>query len=161
MIDKYLQSKEDMNDAAIHLLFSANRWEKRDLMLDKINSGVTLVIDRYGHSGTAFTAAKNVPNLDLAWCKSTDAGLPAPDALIYLQMPVEETLKRAGFGGERYEKTEFQKEVLKNYEKLSNDSWNYLDASKSIEDLQEEALKIALDAIEECKKGKAMGKLWD
>lgn len=133
----------------------------RKLMLEKIKAGVTLVIDRYGHSGTAFTASKNVPGLDLAWCKSTDAGLPAPDALIYLHMPVEETLKRAGFGGERYEKTDFQKEVQRNYEKLSREDWNYLDASKSIEDLQEEALKIALATIDECKKGKPMGKLWE
>ena len=162
MIDKYLQSQTEMDDACVHLLFSANRWEKRKLMLEKINSGVTLVIDRYGHSGTAFTAAKNVPGLDLAWCKSTDAGLPAPDALIYLQMPVEESLKRAGFGGERYEKTEFQKEVLKNYNKLAKDSWNCLDASKSIEDLQEEALKIALETIEECKKGnRELKNLWE
>ena len=29
MIDKYLQSQTDMDDASIHLLFSANRWEKR------------------------------------------------------------------------------------------------------------------------------------
>ncbi len=29
MIDKYLQSQTEMDDAAIHLLFSANRWEKR------------------------------------------------------------------------------------------------------------------------------------
>jgi dTMP kinase len=27
MIDAYLQSKADMDDHAIHLLFSANRWE--------------------------------------------------------------------------------------------------------------------------------------
>lgn len=27
MIDAYLQSKAEMDDHAIHLLFSANRWE--------------------------------------------------------------------------------------------------------------------------------------
>lgn len=31
MIDAYLQSKSDLDDAAVHLLFSANRWEKRYL----------------------------------------------------------------------------------------------------------------------------------
>lgn len=162
MIDKYLQSQTEMDDASIHLLFSANRWEKRKLMLEKLISGVTLVIDRYGYSGTAFTASKNVPGLDLEWCKSTDAGLPAPDALIYLEMPIEETLKRDGFGGERYEKTEFQKLVKENYERLSQgESWHYLDANKTIEKLQEEALKIALSTIDECKDGKALGKLWN
>lgn len=29
MIDSYLQSKTELDDAAVHLLFSANRWEKR------------------------------------------------------------------------------------------------------------------------------------
>ncbi len=29
MIDTYLSSKQDLDDAAIHLLFSANRWEKQ------------------------------------------------------------------------------------------------------------------------------------
>ena len=29
MIDSYLTSKTELDDAAVHLLFCANRWEKR------------------------------------------------------------------------------------------------------------------------------------
>jgi hypothetical protein len=29
MIDAYLKSQSELDDAAVHLLFSANRWEKR------------------------------------------------------------------------------------------------------------------------------------
>jgi dTMP kinase len=29
MIDSYLTSQSDIDDAAVHLLFSANRWEKK------------------------------------------------------------------------------------------------------------------------------------
>lgn len=29
LIDSYLNSKEELDDAAVHLLYSANRWEKR------------------------------------------------------------------------------------------------------------------------------------
>ena len=29
MIDSYLTGKTETDDAAVHLLFSANRWEKR------------------------------------------------------------------------------------------------------------------------------------
>jgi len=36
MIDGYLQSKTEMDDHALHLLFSANRWEAKDSMLKKI-----------------------------------------------------------------------------------------------------------------------------
>ena len=57
MINSYLSNETDIDDGAIHLLFSANRWEKKELMLQKLNSGVTLVVDRYAFSGVAFTAA--------------------------------------------------------------------------------------------------------
>ena len=38
-------------------------------MLAALSSGRTLVVDRYAYSGAAFTAAKGIPGLDLAWCK--------------------------------------------------------------------------------------------
>ena len=36
MINSYLQSKTEMDDGAIHLLFAANRWEKRAAMEAKL-----------------------------------------------------------------------------------------------------------------------------
>ena len=36
MIDSYLQSKTEMDDHSIHLLFSANRWEKACVTLSVI-----------------------------------------------------------------------------------------------------------------------------
>lgn len=29
MIDAYLNNREELDDAAVHLLYCANRWEKR------------------------------------------------------------------------------------------------------------------------------------
>ena len=29
LIDSYLNNREELDDAAVHLLYSANRWEKR------------------------------------------------------------------------------------------------------------------------------------
>ena len=100
MLDAYLRGTPDgdTDDGAVHLLFSANRWEKRrvarfcldsgfpaclrkssvhcvwplhraDLLL-KLQAGTTLVVDRYAYSGVAFTSAKRVPGLDLVWCKA-------------------------------------------------------------------------------------------
>ena len=68
----------------MHLLFSANRWEAVKSLKARLNSGETLVCDRYAFSGVAFTAAKGT--LDLEWCKNPDRGLPAPDAVIYLDV---------------------------------------------------------------------------
>jgi dTMP kinase len=72
------------DDAAVHLLFSANRWEAVKSLKTRLNAGETLVCDRYAFSGVAFTAAKGT--LDLEWCKNPDRGLPAPDAVIYLDV---------------------------------------------------------------------------
>lgn len=38
-------------------------------MLSALQSGTTLVVDRYSYSGVVFTAAKQLPGLDLNWCK--------------------------------------------------------------------------------------------
>lgn len=144
MINAYLTSQADINDAAVHLLFSANRWEKRcvlaaaavvcrlgagaaptiaalcshsklytppacsDELLRKLAAGTTLVVDRYAYSGVAFTAAKGAPGLDRAWCQAPDVGLPAPDAVFFLDLSVEAAAARGGYGEERYEKAEFQ-----------------------------------------------------
>ncbi len=57
------------------------------------------------------------------WCKEADKGLPAPDLVLFLDLPVEEASKRGEFGKERYEKVEFQKEVKNAYSKLKDDTW--------------------------------------
>ena len=57
----------------------------------KLAAGTTLVCDRYAYSGVAFTAAK--PGLNFEWCKQCDRGLPSPDAVIYLNISVEDAAK--------------------------------------------------------------------
>ena len=59
-------------------------------------------------SGIAYTGAKG---LDLDWCAAPDAGLPAPDLVLYLEVPVEVAEQRGEYGEERYEKREFQAKV--------------------------------------------------
>lgn len=80
IIDKYLRKEVEMDDRAVHLLFSANRWEFDEKMRDCLNSGTNLVVDRYAYSGVAYTGAK--PGFDLDWCKHCDNGLVKPDLLV-------------------------------------------------------------------------------
>ncbi|GMQ10009.1 hypothetical protein CsSME_00053183 [Camellia sinensis var. sinensis] len=86
MISSYLANKSELDDHAIHLLFSANRWEKRSLMENKLRCGTTLIVDRYSFSGVAFSSAKG---LDIEWCKAPEMGLLAPDLVLYLDIPPE------------------------------------------------------------------------
>jgi dTMP kinase len=101
VLDSYLKSGTELDDAAVHLLFSANRWEKRcafararrprslrpsltapasALLEQALREGTTLVVDRYAYSGVAFTAAKQLPGLDLEWCKARPARRAAAEA---------------------------------------------------------------------------------
>lgn len=57
---------------------------RRDAMLKALNAGRTLVVDRYAYSGAAFTAAKQLPGLDLEWCKVLSHAL---SRLIAAQIP--------------------------------------------------------------------------
>ena len=84
-------------------------------MKELLDSGVTLVVDRYAFSGAAFTGAKD--GFDLTWCRTPDIGLPAPDCVVYLTLNPDVAATRGDYGGERYEDTDFQAKVEKNFHK--------------------------------------------
>ena len=107
MINGYLQSSAEVggvDDRAIHLLFSANRWEAAPKLADTLAQGSHIICDRYAYSGVAFTSAKREEDrssmsgggLTLDWCMSPDVGLPAPDAVIFLDLEQDEAEKRGG-----------------------------------------------------------------
>lgn len=59
LISQYLNNGIcELNDFAVHLLFTANRWENVDRMRKLIFEGTTLIVDRYSYSGMAFSAVK-------------------------------------------------------------------------------------------------------
>lgn len=72
VINKYLKNEIELSDEAVHLLFSANRWEQKDFIKNSLNSGKTVIVDRYAFSGVAFTAAK--PGFTMEWCRQPDIG---------------------------------------------------------------------------------------
>jgi len=163
LINSYLTSTSDLSDRTIHLLFSANRWEAAKDIEKKLSDGISLVCDRYAYSGVAFTAAKG---LNIDWCKSCDVGLPAPDAIIYLDITPENAALRGNYGEERYEKIDFQIKVREKFMTLKEEDeskgklpWFVLDATKSIEELQVEIQNIA-KKIQEENKDKEIKTLW-
>lgn len=150
LINEYLCKNIELEDHAVHLLFSANRWESLDLMKEKLNAGIHLVLDRYAYSGVAYTAAKT--GLDIEWCKQCDVGLPKPDVLVFMDTKGIAIEKREGFGSERYEFVDFQNKVYANFAKLLNLKQNcenqlVLSANDSIENLHGIILQKALDLI--------------
>ncbi|CAH9077111.1 unnamed protein product [Cuscuta europaea] len=157
MISSYLANKSHLDDRAIHLLFSANRWEKRSLMEETLKSGTTVIVDRYSYSGVAFSSAKG---LDIQWCKNPDIGLLAPDLVLFLDISPERAAERGGYGGERYEQLEFQKKVAQSYQALQDPSWKIVDASLPIEDVEIKLRESVVECMTKCGEGKPLLPLW-
>lgn len=82
MINDFLMNKVEIPNEAIHLLFSANRWESMKEIEQSLQAGKNIVCDRYWYSGVAYSYAKGM-NLD--WCLSADEGLIEPDLVIFLK----------------------------------------------------------------------------
>ena len=172
LINDYLLSTADsvdVSDQTIHLLFSANRWEAAKGIEKQLLAGTTLVCDRYAYSGVAFSSAKGVAGMDMDWCRACDKNLPAPDCIIYLDMPVQEAAQRGEFGAERYEKIDFQLKVREQFQKLQDAdtaaaaggsgsgsgggseggvAWHVIDARGSIEDIHAKIAAIAAATME-------------
>ncbi|KAG8960332.1 Thymidylate kinase [Tulasnella sp. 419] len=138
MIDSYLRSESELDDRAIHLLFSANRWEAASSIIKDLESGVTLICDRYAFSGLSFTFSKNKPGLTYEWCLSPDIGLPSPDIVLFLDISPEKAKLRGGYGEERYEKEEMQKRVRDAFKRIGEEyggvesSWVEIDAGRDL-----------------------------
>ena len=97
--------------------------------------------------------------MDLEWCKSSDVGLPAPDCVLYMDLPIEKAEKRGAFGEERYEVKEMQLKVRENFKALMTPSWQVIDADNTVENLSNMIEEIALNEIE-CASTKPIEKLW-
>ncbi|KAL9963593.1 hypothetical protein ACROYT_G027116 [Oculina patagonica] len=141
-INSYLQGTTELEDHAIHLLFSANRWEAVPKIKQLLDNGTLVIVDRYAFSGVAFTAAKG---FDVTWCKNPDRGLPNPDVVFYLDISTEDAQTRGSYGEERYEKVEFQERVAEIYKQLKNNDWKVVDAMKDINEIHKEIRNTVLE----------------
>lgn len=95
LISSYLKNNTQLSDQAIHLLFSANRWEKNSYLQETLDSGVNIVCDRYWFSGVAYSCAKG---LDYEWCIGPDRGLLQPNLVIFLDAEPDLLKTRPGYG---------------------------------------------------------------
>jgi dTMP kinase len=153
---------------ALHLLFTANRWERSQKLHSLLMSGVTVVADRYAYSGVAYSVGAE--RLPVAWCKQVEVGLIAADVVVYLRIDAGEAAKRNGYGGERYEVVETQKDIQAVFEdefvasSASGDkkSWKLVDGGngRSVSEISDEIWNIVSPMLENL-KGQPVRALWD
>lgn len=162
LIDMYLRRMIELPDDTIHMLFSANRWERATSIVETLNKGTSVVCDRYAFSGVAYTAAKGI---DMSWCQTPDIGLPVPDGVFYMHIDASVGASRANFGDERYENTTMQTRVREEFRKAplrSGVEWNDVDGARDIPTIHAEIF----DAVTQIAKSeqenpvRAIRRLW-
>jgi len=156
MINSYLQSETLLDDHSIHLLFSANRWERASYICESLAEGYTVICDRYSYSGAIYSAAKLNPLLPFGWAHAPEVGLPRPDLVVFLDLSPENTAKRGGYGEERYEKREMQEWVRSFYVTIGafqtaaegDEEMVIVPAGKEIDEVAKDVLAKVLPRVE-------------
>ena len=146
-IDAYLKSEQKFEDEMLHLLFSINRWELKNKIINSIyKEKINIILDRYSYSGIAYSHAKGV---DWKFCTGPEKGLPKPDLVLYLNTKkIEELCKREGYGDEIYEKIDFQSIVKDIYDqKLFCENWRSIEALRSIKSVEKNISEVVEDFI--------------
>lgn len=89
-----------------------------------------------------------------------ERGLLKPDLVVYLTLTCEAMARRGGFGIERYETNDFQKNVRKMYERLiENPLWQVIDADRTEDELSKELENLVKRTINETGENQ-LGTLW-
>lgn len=94
---------------------------------------------------------------------NTDAGLPKPDLVIYLEWSTGNltTINRDGFGDEIYENIQFQNKVKANYDKLkTDDNWKIFNCEKGIDEVHNQILKSVKDILNSEKLDRELNSLF-
>jgi dTMP kinase len=125
IIDQYLKKEIQLESPqAVHLLFSANRWETQAFIKDKLKQGIHVICDRYHYSGLVYTLSKlGIEYLD--WCKETDNGLIVPDMVFYMDIKEPRLIT-----SERYEAKDFLDYVRAFYTLIQEKSWIIIDGNR-------------------------------
>lgn len=87
----FLDGQVDYSKEIIHMLLSANRWEKKNLIEELLKNNYTIILNRYYHSNFAYGLAHD---LDLDWLINLDKGLPKEDVTIVLDIDPHISFKR-------------------------------------------------------------------
>uniref|UniRef100_A0A0G4GM40 Thymidylate kinase n=1 Tax=Chromera velia CCMP2878 TaxID=1169474 RepID=A0A0G4GM40_9ALVE len=149
ILNEYLSKGKDLPEQVAHLLFSANRWEMQPKIEEWLRNGDTVITDRYAFSGIAYSSG--ALGLDPVFCRTSDSGVIAPDAVFFLKVDPEVAAKRGDYGQERYERLETQKRVAAAYGTFDGEPfWKVLDGHQPQEALKAQVLSEAQAVLSAC-----------
>jgi dTMP kinase len=127
-IRSFLDGQVQYNAETKHMLLSANRWEKKENILNALRSGKTIILNRYYQSNLVYGLANG---LNFEWLSTLDKGMPKEAVTIVLDVSPRVSYLRSianNFVLDDFEKNrEFLDKVRNNYLELAKVfNWNVL-----------------------------------
>jgi len=139
-IKAFLEGKRDYLPEVKHLLFSANRWEKKKEIESMLENGTIIVMNRYWHSNLVYGVANG---MDINWLLRLDKGLPKEDIVLVILVNPNISAKRAEMQDAFESDPQLAAKAYKNYLKFAKQyRWKVIDGSKSKEQVHQEITKM-------------------
>jgi dTMP kinase len=139
-IKAFLDGKRDYSSEVKHLLFSANRWEKKKEIDSMVENGTLVIMNRYWQSNLVYGIANG---MDAKWLLKLDQGLPREDIVIALLVNPSMSSKRAETRDAFESDAKLVAEAYKNYLKFAKQfKWRVVDGSKSKDQVHQDIMRI-------------------
>ena len=141
-IRAFLDGKRNYPNELKHMLFSANRWEKKREIESMVNNGTIIIINRYYQSNLAYGISNG---LNINWLLNLDKGLPKEDLVIVLEVSSKMSYQRtAAEYNDTFEKDQkLMADVHKNYRVLARKfKWKIINGEKNREEVHQDIMKI-------------------
>jgi len=108
--------------AAMSLLFAADRQDQQEFEIEpNLKEGVNVICDRYVPSSAVYQSVSSNKEKSVDWILEINSKIKKPDVVFYLKISADEAARRrAARGGreELFDDPEFQRKLVKTYNKL-------------------------------------------
>ena len=127
-IARALQGERDYGPDVMQLLYIANRYERKEEILQWLDGGLILICDRYRASSVAYGEAFG---LDAAWLADMQKYLPDPDITFLLDIAPETSARRKTSDRDRFERDlALLSRVRDSYHRQAQAGWVRVDADR-------------------------------
>lgn len=123
------------------MLYSLNRWESQKLINKLLAKSDFVIADRYTPSNLAYGVSRQ---LSLKWLQGLDHGLPNPNLVVVLDVPVKSSFSRKSKKRDVHEKDDkFLAKVRRNYRILARKlGWQTIDGARPVGEVHDEIWKL-------------------
>ncbi len=119
----------------MHMLYSLNRWENQVIIRRLVDKNDFLIADRYTPSNLAYGVSRD---LSIDWLETLDKGLPSPDLVIVLDVPVPASFARKRKDRDVHESDrQLLVRVRRAYKVLARQlDWKTIDATQPVREVE-------------------------